>query len=230
MIIYLLTFASGKKYLGQTIKSLKTRLNNHRQNMRLGSTLPVHNAWRAYGEPVVEVLERCESQDALNAAEIRLISERNLLVPNGYNLAAGGMNGPMHELTRAKISAKATGRLYSDEAKARVSAASLLKWQSQEYREKVRAGVDASFTPERRAHLSVVAKAFHTGRKKTPEHVAKMANRVFTDEARANMSASAKARVRAPHSAETKARIQKAAKEAWVERKNRSKRELNQSI
>lgn len=230
MLIYRLTFSSGKVYIGQTVKSLKTRMNNHRQNMKLGSQLPVHNAWRLYGEPLIEVLAKYEDAASLNAAEIEFIKSHGCISPSGYNLADGGAPaGPKHPDTRAKIAAKATGRKYSEETKALVRENSRKQWQDPEYRAKVLAGVTKSMTDERRAISKATMVAIWEKRKaegwQFPEETRrKQSNRVASEETRAKMSEAAKRRVRVPPSAETRAKFAENAKAFWSDPANVARR------
>lgn len=225
MFIYKLTFASGKIYIGQTVKTVEHRFNHHRNNVNAGSALPVHNAWRKHGAPSVEVLMACATLDDLNQAEARLIAEFGSVAPNGYNLSLGGSNAPKHPDTRAKISARRVGFSYSDEQKAVFARATAEKWRDPEYRAKVKAGVAASFTEERRRLISESSKAAWARRKangyKMPEQqVEAMRNRVASPETKAKMSAAAKARKRAPLSAEARAKIAAKAKAFWADPDN----------
>lgn len=218
MFIYKLTFASGKVYIGQTIKTVEHRFNHHRNCMSAGSKIPVHAAWRKHGEPTVECLGQYPDLVALNAAEVAAIAAHGSIAPGGYNIALGGdNNGTSHPLARAKMSASSTGKVATDETRAKVAAASKAHWEDPAYREKVLTGVAASFTPERRASMSEVAKRVHTGRKKSPEHVAKMKARIVSAETRAKMSAAAKGKPKAPRSEETKAKLAANTKAFWAD-------------
>lgn len=227
MLIYRLTFASGKVYIGQTVKTMEQRYAKHQADAGRGSLLPVHAAWRKHGAPSFEVIGTYYDIDALNAAEIAAISSHDCLSPRGYNLSLGGMNGGQkHPETRAKIGAAHTGRIQTDEARANVGNAVRRNWQNPEYREKVLAGVAASFTPERRASLAEHAKRIHTGKVVSDETREKLRNRAISDEQRARMSAAAKARKRGPRSEETCAKMAESAKRYWANPDN----SLNRSI
>src|SRR3990167_5180704 len=117
--LYMLTFTSGKSYIGQTVRKMKTRLTQHRYSAMHGdSQLPVHCAWRKYGEPKCSVLGNFETHDGLHQAEIDAISECGTLVPNGYNLHFGGTTSPaLNPIVAAKIGAKSKGRKFSDTTK-----------------------------------------------------------------------------------------------------------------
>jgi hypothetical protein len=94
-LIYMLTFPSGKKYIGQTTGTFLTRTNAHRRsstsnNPKVGCRL-LKRAIREHGWDNIsrEVLAVCR-KDQLNEYEIKYIFEHNSLVPNGYNLTGGG--------------------------------------------------------------------------------------------------------------------------------------------
>lgn len=230
MLIYRLTFSSGKVYIGQTVKSLKTRMNNHRQTMKLGSQLPVHNAWRLYGEPLIEVLAKYEDAESLNAAEIEFIKSHGCISPSGYNLADGGAPaGPKHPDTRAKIAAKATGRKYSEETKALVRENTKKQWQDPEYRAKVLAGVTKSMTDERRALIGSANRTRWAERKAagwsmSEETRQKLVGRVISPEQRAKMSESAKKRVREPLGQDVKDKIAQKTAAFWSDPANVARR------
>src|SRR5258707_2123341 len=107
MQIYRLTFASGKSYIGQTVRALETRMVAHRTQARRGSLLAVHCAWRAHGEPLIEVLGQYDNIEALHAAEITAIQECGTLSPGGYNVSYGGDTAPS---TRPEVAAKISAK------------------------------------------------------------------------------------------------------------------------
>lgn len=236
--LYLLTFSSGKSYVGQTVRTMQARLQQHRAAARRGSDLPVHCAWRKYGEPVVKVLGEFETHEALHRAEIEAIARLGVLAPGGYNVGHGGETSPAKSPDVArKIAASAKGRKHADTS-AWVEATTL-QWQDPEYREKVMAGVQASLTDARRAQLSAASSAMWEKRRaegwSMPEATkAKIRQRVFSPEAIAKMSESAKRRgippeqrskmadaqrvlPRAPHSEERRKNMSAGIKAAWAD-------------
>lgn len=103
--------ASGKRYVGQTTRTVAQRLSEHVCNKtRRGCALAA--ALRKYGAEnfVLVELEQCDSQTALDAAEQRWIRLLNTMAPHGYNLRPGGRGGAHSEVTRRKLSALATAR------------------------------------------------------------------------------------------------------------------------
>lgn len=217
MILYKLTFQSGKSYIGQTVRTLETRVAQHNQAANAGSLLAVHCAWRVHGKPSVETLGLYETADALHDAEIAAIAAHGTMSPSGYNLGHGGETAPSkNPEVAAKIAAKAKGRLHGDDAKAAIGAASASKWQDEEYRAKVVAGVTRAWTPERRLETAARAAA-QKGAKRSPEICAKMrlARANTSDATRAKMSASAKARVREAFTPETCVKISAHVTASW---------------
>ena len=87
-VIYLITcLINGKKYVGQTIRRLNIRMNNHKHG-----DLYIDKAIRKYGWKnfKVEVLEECYTVEQLNEREIFWIAALNTKEPNGYNITDGG--------------------------------------------------------------------------------------------------------------------------------------------
>lgn len=93
--LYKLNFSSGKIYIGLTEKSLNERLKGHaRSSFKIKSNLPVHNAWRKYGEPVSEIL--CIGEISyIKELERKAIQLFDCRIPNGYNVTFGGETSPM---------------------------------------------------------------------------------------------------------------------------------------
>lgn len=196
-LLYRLSFASGKDYIGQTVRSMNIRLAQHRTAANRGSLLPVHRAWRKYGEPSASVIGEYETHEELHAAEIAAI--RDTLSPKGYNVSLGGDTAASKAPeVRAKIAEKARGRKIDNTERRKEIACDL--WQSGEYRAKVSEGLRARWKdPEYRAKMSEKRRAAWARRKANgwtmPEETkAKMRARKFSDETRAKMSASGKVR------------------------------------
>lgn len=217
--LYQLTFSNGKVYIGQTVRSMNVRMAQHRTAAKRGSNLPVHNAWRKYGEPSVSILLECDCADQLHRAEIDMIRDCGSLVPNGYNLGLGGETAPSKSPdVAAKISAKAKGRKRADTSA--ISEGVRLNWQNPEYRQKVSDGLKASWDDDKRKAASdrikrMWAKRQSDGWTMPDSTKEKLSRKPFSDETKAKMSAAAKARKDRKHSPETRAKIAAATKRAW---------------
>lgn len=115
MIIYKITNkVNNKIYIGQTIRSLKERVQEH---IRKKGTL--NKAFNKYGIEnfSIEIIEKCNSTEELNNKEIYWINRFNCLTPNGYNLCEGGgqTNGYTHkEESKNKMSVN-RGRYYKEQ-------------------------------------------------------------------------------------------------------------------
>lgn len=206
--LYQLTFATGKVYIGQTTRPLRTRMVAHRQAVKADSRLPVHCAWRVHGEPQIEVIGTFKTHEELHAAEVDAIKTMNTQCPNGYNITIGGDTAPSkNPEVAAKIAAKALGRKHKNPE--RFVEVTKKLWQDPEYREKVSAGLKAAWTPEMRAAASERSRNRAGTYKHSEETKAKISNRVVSDETRARMSASALGKV---ISAETRAKMSAASK------------------
>jgi len=97
-----------KCYVGQTINDPIKRWRAHksRPNKYLG------RAFKAHGiENFTFSILHKVPDDELDDLEIREISERNTLAPNGYNFRKGGEGGGhLHEESKRKISIARTGK------------------------------------------------------------------------------------------------------------------------
>lgn len=81
---------NGKKYVGQTIRTISKRFQSHLDSR--GDCPGIKGALNKYGREsfLVEELDRAGSQEELDAKERNWILELNTLSPGGYNLEAGG--------------------------------------------------------------------------------------------------------------------------------------------
>jgi group I intron endonuclease len=81
-------------------------------------TLAIHKyGWSGFDSFVLEV---CETQEALDAAEQYWIMHYNSMTPGGYNLKEGGNGGRMSEEAKRKISEAQTGKKMTEERAARM--------------------------------------------------------------------------------------------------------------
>lgn len=226
-ILYKLVFASGKAYIGQTARNMSTRIAQHKRSVKSGSQLPVHCAWRKYGNPEITVVAEFETQDELHAAEKAAIIAVGTLAPQGYNVAYGGDTAPSKNPdVAAKIAEKATGRKYSDVSSWVV--ASTKRWKDDDYRKKVTESLKAAWTDEMRAERSVQIK--ETWKKpKTAGYVMSDETKQKlsysrSEETRAKMSAAAKARKRSLRDDSTKQKIAGKTASSWQDPVVRAKR------
>lgn len=108
--IYKITNLQNKKcYIGQTI-DYEMRIKGHMK--KNSNCLYLKNALKKYGKNKFkfEVVCICFDED-MNKYEIEYIKKFKSLVPNGYNLKAGGNSGARHhEETKKKISESLKGR------------------------------------------------------------------------------------------------------------------------
>jgi GIY-YIG catalytic domain len=124
MLIYCITNrVNGKRYIGQTTRSLEWRWSQHRKHMN-SVHFPIYRALRKYGIEnfTVEVLATGCSVECLNYLEALLIAAYNTLVPYGYNLDSGGKNNVMHPDSRARLSKAQKGKRKSAEHRAKIGA------------------------------------------------------------------------------------------------------------
>lgn len=89
---------TGKKYIGQTSVSIKSRYNGHKKQSRYGDESILHQSMRKHGFDAFDVKEveevRCDTftglKDLLNEREAFYVSEYKTLWPDGYNMTPGG--------------------------------------------------------------------------------------------------------------------------------------------
>lgn len=87
--LYCLDFPNRKRYLGVSRVGSKQRYLGHEKAALRGSHLPVHRAWRKYGDPKLTILAVLE-KEMLAETEKRAIVVYGTVVPNGYNIMSGG--------------------------------------------------------------------------------------------------------------------------------------------
>jgi group I intron endonuclease len=108
--IYLIEFPNDKKYVGQTVKFLKSgkkwgyisrwkaHINEAKRNLNYCRLLD--NAIRKYGSNNcnLKLICECLTFDELDEREKFYIKEYNTLTPNGYNLTSGGSNNHIQSI------------------------------------------------------------------------------------------------------------------------------------
>jgi len=185
---------TGKRYIGSAV-SLPKRWVNHRRRLVAGDhhTRPLQASWDKHGAGVFVF------------RPLILCSKENLLI---YEQAAMDALNP--EFNVRRIARSNLGVRYSDEARARMSAAlqgnrCALGWKrTPEQRTKDAAGKLGKKRPDL------------LGRKHSPETIAKMSKpRNWTPEGLAKIAAATSYR----RSDETRGRMSAAAKAAWARRK-----------
>lgn len=101
-LVYAITNnVNGKRYVGQTTKTIEHRFKQH--TAAKGACRAMEAAIKKHGVEnfKIEVIATAKTQDELNDTETRLISELGTISPNGYNLkSGGGQTGSCHEDTR----------------------------------------------------------------------------------------------------------------------------------
>ena len=151
---------NGKIYIGQTIRPIETRFQQHQK--RISKCRAIYNAIKKYGWNNFEKdWYECPDED-LNFDEELLIREMGTLSPYGYNLREGGGNcgkwseeskqklsesqrGDKHHMfgkthseeTKRKNSESQIGKTLSDETKQKISEARLGKTLSDETKQKI---------------------------------------------------------------------------------------------
>lgn len=111
-IYKILCSENGKMYVGYTGKTVEERFKNHLDNARWDRKTALYDAIRVYGESCfsVEFVMDCETHEQACAEERRIIAELNSMLPNGYNMTAGGDGVPLSPELHKKAGDKKRGR------------------------------------------------------------------------------------------------------------------------
>lgn len=127
---------NGKKYIGQTKRTLECRVREHKRDFnRLNFYL--YSALRKYDFENFQwsILEDNIQPEDLNDREKYWIKELNTFAPNGYNLTSGGGQGREVSLeTRRKISNSRKGIVFSEEHRRNMSIARKSKTFSEQHK------------------------------------------------------------------------------------------------
>lgn len=171
--LYQLTAPNGKAYLGITNHSPEQRWGGHLYSALKNSKLAIHCAIRKYGWDNFKKEVLVEGTFAyVKDLEVKAIAVFNTFAPNGYNLTKGGDG-----ITGVTFK-------HTDEAKAKISAASLS--MSAESHEKASVALKALYADpvwkakklstslRGSAHPQFGRASTFRGKKHTPETIAKM--------------------------------------------------------
>jgi group I intron endonuclease len=166
--IYKITNPKGRVYIGQSI-DLEKRKQQYRRGVNYKNQTKLHNSLVKYGfsEHIFEIVQECT---------VEQLNERERYWQEYYNALVKGLNcrltetadksGKLSENTKKKISKANTGekngmyrKTHSEEAKAKIRAASLLRTHTEEAKKRMselKKGVVKS--PEHRQVLSQIKK------------------------------------------------------------------------
>ncbi len=145
MYVYIITNKfNGKSYVGQTVRRPVERMRSHRYaaSSKSGSRsdMVIARAIRTYGWESFSwhVIEICQSQELLDAAESYWIEKLRTLSPNGYNIALGGRGrGSVSEETRKKIGESSRGRIVGGSTRKKLSDLMKSRVRSEETAKKI---------------------------------------------------------------------------------------------
>ena len=149
--LYMLTFPSGKSYIGITLKTLDRRLSLHRSHARKGRAGAIYSAIRKYGDHsfTARKLVITDDREYLCELERRAIKAFGTRPPYGYNLTDGGDGATgliwteNHRIAAARRRGIPTGRSgmlgkkHTEETKAKIAAAGLGRVFSDERRKRI---------------------------------------------------------------------------------------------
>jgi len=178
MIAYRITnAATGRCYIGVTVRGLRRRWTDHLRAARNGVKTALYAAIRKHGEQAfsIEHIASATSRELLKALERAIIDQDCTLAPGGYNLTRGGdgVDG-LPDNIRARIAESNRGRTHTPEARALIGAASRGHAVPPDVRERIsQKHLGKKLSLEHRAKLS----AAKIGKKLPPrsaEHAARI--------------------------------------------------------
>ena len=102
---------NNKLYVGQTVKNIFERFNEH--CYKVSNCRFLKKAINKYGKENFEIglVEVCSSLIELDSKEEFWIKELNTLAPNGYNLTTGGAAPKHSDITKKKMSQTRKGKI-----------------------------------------------------------------------------------------------------------------------
>jgi len=171
--VYLITNkVTGKQYVGQTTYGVAHRWRQHCETATRGRGYVIGKAIRKYGADAftLKVLDTAATQTELDAKETQWIASVGSLVPQGYNLQAGGNGGRPCEETRRRMSAAQMGRVHTESVKEKLRVANTGRTLSTEAREKISRRHTGRVVSEEGLQRMSLAKK---GKPLSPEHAAK---------------------------------------------------------
>jgi group I intron endonuclease len=222
--IYLITGPQGRCYVGQSI-GIETRWAEHRRDMKRQETVnpDLSGDYALHGGGAFEfkVLTECDECFLDQEEQMYLKALKPF-----YNIHEDVVGGTKTAESRAKISKALTGKKHperSPEWKARKSAAISASNMGRVHSEEHKAKLSKAHTGKVMGPMSAEHRKKHSealkGKKKSPEHVAKMRGRKNTPETCAKISAAMTGKIGRVHSEETKRDMAEKKKRWWVERK-----------
>lgn len=166
---------NGKGYVGKTIKDLDERKEMHQWHAYDGSPFYFHRAIRKYGWDAFEwsILAEDDDDGWLLLLEQKWIKRLGTLLPNGYNMTAGGEGGVPSEDVRKRISDSLKGHPMSEKCKQILLEVNQNRVVTQETRDKMRlTRLGKKFKPMSDEGRENIRQA-HIGKKRSLESNAK---------------------------------------------------------
>ena len=131
-VIYQITnLVNGKVYIGQTVRGIRNRLNNHCCHATAyltgkykGRDTSLFRAIRKYGRESfsIHVICSCQSKEELDLMEdLYIVLLGGYSKKTGYNIRRGGAHGKMSDEVRAAMSLLHRGEKHSEEHKKKMS-------------------------------------------------------------------------------------------------------------
>ena len=144
---------NGKIYIGQSVDTVRRWYEHKREASHENPGMVIARAIKKYGNDAFEfeVIASCKDWEDANDTETELVRQYSSQVPNGYNVAPGGINAPKSEAFR---------QMMRDH------------WADPEYKAKVVEAISQAYaqrTPEEKEQTSKLLSELLSGRHLSPE-------------------------------------------------------------
>ena len=213
---------SGKRYIGQTTRSIAHRWWEHcyyLSNRRLG------NAIRKYGKESFSVyeLDVASSKEELDHLEkTYILMFKTTDSSHGYNLDLGGGSGKHSDESKAFMSNIRKGKKHSEETKKKISASQVGRVMTDKTREKMKekSWVGRPHSTETRLKLSEI----NTGKRHSEETIKKLSDvrkELWNDDK--SREAMRSASIEARKSESYKSKVSEISKQQWADDEKRSR-------
>jgi group I intron endonuclease len=157
LIYLIINTINGKRYIGQTVKTLRQRWQQHKAHAKQGADTLLGKAIRKYGPEsfTIEVVAESYAPFLDDAEKLAIWVYQSHVRRGGYNLTHGGdgtpagpdnpnYGKPRSEEIRKKISESNTGRTVSAETRKRISDAKQGWAPSEQHRKRVSTAIQGN--------------------------------------------------------------------------------------
>lgn len=187
VIVYVVTFPNGKKYVGATTRALASRRSDHLAAAKSGVRNKFYNAIRKYGDASLKwkVAGKFPNTAEMFAAERALIAQLGTM-RDGYNTTPGGEGNPgrVRDLVERAIISERQQQRFADPAARAATSAATKQWlaanpeRARELAEKRAATLRSD---GQRARASAKQKAYLESSPDAKQKMSEAANKLYRD-------------------------------------------------